>query len=166
MKIRLNFVSKHLTQDFKEIPNLDSLAWWNQDYLGVYQNDGREQTKPHASNVVTTLSWSCDCWHKQQKDFWSVQIYIHHSDKCCKCDKRVLTVTQKVLPGQRCGRQGIHLSTEDIQIHRRAASAGSFRKQKHLRRGNLVVDSRFQKRNDAPSQEGKTTVLFLLVLHV
>lgn len=51
-------------------------------------------------------------------------------------------------------------------LNRRAACDNTSGKQKHLHRGNLVVDSRLQKRKDSPSQEGKTTALPILVLHV
>lgn len=110
--------------------------------MSMYRNDGREHSgvgwraKPHALNMVRASFWSCDCWQKQQKDFWTVQIYSHHSDKCYKCDEIVLIVTLNVLSGQRCGCQDIHLSrdtlsaTEDIQIHRRAASDKQLRKTK------------------------------------
>lgn len=72
----------------------------------MYQNDGREHSgvawraEEHALNMVRALYWSCDCWEKPQKDFWTVQICIQHSDKCYKCDKTVLIVTQTVLSGR------------------------------------------------------------------
>lgn len=138
--------------------------------MSMYRNDGREHSgvgwraKPHALNMVRASFWSCDCWQKQQKDFWTVQIYSHHSDKCYKCDKTVLIVTQNVLSGQRCGCQDIHLSrdtlsaTEDIQIHRRAASDSSSGKQKPLHRGNLLMDSRLQKRFSIPRRKNYSSV--------
>lgn len=48
----------------------------------MYQKDGREHSgvgwkaNPHVLSMARTLFWPCDCWQKQQKDFWTGEQHV------------------------------------------------------------------------------------------